>query len=112
MSADIADNSNLLKALVIKAEDARLMKNTRLMRRMYNELYDMNRDLLAEYMKRCNNHNQLLEALKQVNQMIQKAARLRVGRFKAEVVSACRAAIKTNNIQAVFKVIRAGRSNV
>ena len=43
-----------------------------------------------------------------VNQMIQKAARLRVGASKARVVAASRAAIKSNNMNALFKVLSTG----
>jgi hypothetical protein len=63
------------------------------------------------YAKRATNHTQLLEALKEVNQMIQKAARLRAGKHKAEVVAACRAAIQANNIAALFKIIQSGRAS-
>jgi len=78
------------------------------MRRAYSELYNQNAGLLGEYNKRANNHEQLLAALKEVNQMIQKAARLRVGAPKSRVVSACRAAIKANNIHSLFKIIKTG----
>ena len=44
------------------------------------------KELIGEYMKRSTNHELLLSSLKEVNHMIQKASRLRVGRFKAEVV--------------------------
>ena len=54
---------------------------------------------------------QLLEALKDVNQMIQKAAKLRAGKFKTEVIAACRAAIQANNISALFKIIQSGRAS-
>jgi hypothetical protein len=47
------------------------------MRKWYSQLYDINRDLIAGYKVRCNNHQELMETLKQVNQIIQKAARLR-----------------------------------
>ena len=50
----------------------------------------------------------LLGALKEVNHMIEKAARLRVGSAKARIVSACRAAIKANNIHSLFKIIKSG----
>ncbi len=66
------------------------------------------RDLIAEHGKRATNHRALLEALKEVNQMIQRAARLRVGGPKARVVTQCRAAIKNNNMAALFKIIRDG----
>ena len=47
------------------------------MRKWYSQLYDINRDLIAGYKIRCNNHQELMDTLKQVNQIIQKAARLR-----------------------------------
>merc|ERR1719162_2963204 len=73
MSAEMADSSNLAKTLVIKAEDARILEDIKSMRRAYAELYNQNAGLLGEYNKRANNHEQLLAALKEVNQMIQKA---------------------------------------
>jgi len=41
------------------------------------ELYNLNRDLINGYKIRCNNHEELLSCLRTVNQMIQKAGRLR-----------------------------------
>lgn len=47
------------------------------MRHWYRELYNLNKDLISGYKIRCNNHQELLNCLKQVNQTIQKAGRLR-----------------------------------
>lgn len=47
------------------------------MKTRYNELYDLNRDLINQYKIRCNNHTELLNNLKAVNQAIQRAGRLR-----------------------------------
>ena len=77
-------------------------------RKWSSQLYDINRDLVSQYKIRCNNHQQLMETLKEVNQIIQKAARLRIGRSKAMVISECRNSIKTNNINQLVKVIRTG----
>jgi Bardet-Biedl syndrome 2 protein len=68
----------------------------------------LNKELVGEYNKRAVNHQELLRALKEVNQMIQKAARLRVGDPKTQVVAACRKAIKDNNMQSLFKIVRVG----
>mmetsp|Transcript_51970 Transcript_51970/g.86425 ORF Transcript_51970/g.86425 Transcript_51970/m.86425 type:complete len:704 (+) Transcript_51970:55-2166(+) len=108
LTADAADTANLVKTLVIRAEDSRMLGDMILMRKIYQQLYDLNRDLISEHTKRANNHNELLASLKEVNQMIQKAARLRVGNAKARVVSACRNSIKSNNIHALFSIIRSG----
>jgi Bardet-Biedl syndrome 2 protein len=106
LTAEMADASNMAKTLVIKAEDARILGDIKAMRAAYAQLYSLNGELMAEYAKRANNHEQLLAVLKDVNHMIQKAARLRVGTAKARIVSACRAAIKANNIQSLFKIIK------
>mmetsp|Transcript_41527 Transcript_41527/g.81439 ORF Transcript_41527/g.81439 Transcript_41527/m.81439 type:complete len:719 (+) Transcript_41527:72-2228(+) len=109
LSADIADTSNLVKTLVIKAEDARMLNDVSIMNNSYAQLYELNRELLGEYTKRANNHAALLKALKDVNQMIQKAARLRMGEFKSRVVASCRKAVKANNTEQLFNVIKTGR---
>ncbi|PIK53964.1 putative Bardet-Biedl syndrome 2 protein-like [Apostichopus japonicus] len=110
LTAEMADHSNLIKSLVVRAEDARLMGDMRNMRRGYMELFDLNRDLINGYKVRCNNHQELLSCLKQVNQTIQKAGSLRVGKFKTQVVSQCRQAIKDNNVSALLKIIKTGAS--
>lgn len=152
MTADMADSSNLIKQLVIRAEDARMLGEITMMRKAYTQLHALNQDLIGEYRKRTSNHDQLLEvrakplclrqawhlldcacwpahssairprdqfvcpllavsaqALKEVNHMIQKAARLRVGQAKGRIVAACRNAIKSNNIHALFKIIQSGK---
>lgn len=53
------------------------------MKHWYRELYNLNKDLISGYKIRCNNHQELLNCLKQVNQTIQKAGRLR-GESKAD----------------------------
>ena len=47
------------------------------MRQGYLQLYNLNHDLINGYHMRCNNHEKLLECLKQVNQVIQRAGQLR-----------------------------------
>jgi Bardet-Biedl syndrome 2 protein len=47
------------------------------MRKWYSELHDVNTDLIRGYNSRCKNHQELLDALKQLNVIIQKAAQLR-----------------------------------
>ncbi|KAK3104019.1 hypothetical protein FSP39_023716 [Pinctada imbricata] len=110
LTAEMADHSNLIRSMVVRAEDARLMSDMKNMKKGYMELYNMNRDLINGYKIRCSNHQELLACLKQVNQVIQKAGRLRVGKYKTTVVSACRAAIKSNNVSALFKIIKSGAS--
>ena len=110
LTAEMADHSNLIRSLIIRAEDARLMGDIPGMMKGYTQLYDLNRDLITGYKLRCTNHMELLAHLKVVNQYIQRAGRLRVGPPKTQVIAACRAAIKGNNIDGLFKTIRLGSS--
>ncbi|KAG5848505.1 hypothetical protein ANANG_G00099150 [Anguilla anguilla] len=108
LTAAMADHSNHIRNMLVQAEDARLMGDMMTMKKRYIELYDLNRDLINEYKIRSNNHNALVTCLKSVNQAIQRAGRLRVGKPKNQVITACRDAIKSNNVNALFKVMRAG----
>ena len=109
-SADVAETSNVLKHLVIKAEDARILCSFPDMLRFYRQLMDLNRDLLTEHTKRTTTHEALLASLKTVNQMIQKAANLRIGHARTRLIAASRAVIKenTNNTHGLFRIIREG----
>jgi Bardet-Biedl syndrome 2 protein len=109
LSVDMADSANLVKSLVVKAEDARLQVNMPLMKNHYRELHDVNSALLSEYLQRSKNHEDLLEALKNVNNAIQAAARLRVGQAKSRVVAECRAAVKSNSTAVLLRVIEKGK---
>uniref|UniRef100_A0A5F5PNG2 Bardet-Biedl syndrome 2 protein homolog n=1 Tax=Equus caballus TaxID=9796 RepID=A0A5F5PNG2_HORSE len=111
LSADMADNSNLIRSLLVRAEDARLMRDMKTMKSRYMELYDLNKDLLNGYKIRCNNHTELLGNLKAVNQAIQRAGRLRVGKPKNQVITACRDAIRSNNINMLFRIMRVGTAS-
>ena len=104
----MAETSSTVKALVIKAEDARIMSNMPLMRRHYNQLYSLNSQLLGEYTVRKNNNAALMEALRDVNAMIKKASNLRFGPPRTRCVAEARAAIKANNVQQLISVITNG----
>ena len=157
LAADMADDSQRVKALIVRAEDSRLMVDMESTRRAYTELYALNNQLIGDlvtslllyhthtqtaypvnnsdlhptsqllpstvllfsllllciggYNVRAANHTGLLVALKEVNQMIQRAANLRVGKPKQNVIADCRAAVKTNNMPALTRIIRYGYEN-
>eukprot|EP00928_Gymnodinium_smaydae_P046709 TRINITY_DN31132_c0_g1_i1.p1 TRINITY_DN31132_c0_g1~~TRINITY_DN31132_c0_g1_i1.p1 ORF type:complete len:723 (-),score=166.02 TRINITY_DN31132_c0_g1_i1:61-2229(-) len=109
LTAEMADSSNLVKMLIVRAEDYRMLSDMTHLKQVFSNLQQTNNDLIAEYNKRANNHQQLLGQLKEVNLMIQKAAKLRLGNAKTRVVQACRSAIKKNNIHDLFNIIRTGQ---
>ena len=108
LTADMADSSNRVKALVVKCEDARQLGEMEVMRALYASLFHLNGELIGEYAKRSNNHVALLDALKSVNVMISRASNLRCGKAKARVVTECRAAIKANSFDALFNIVANG----
>nr|CAD7423098.1 unnamed protein product [Timema monikensis] len=77
LGAEMADHSGLIRSLVVRAEDARMMDNITKMRKWYSKLSEVNADLNHGYNIRFNNHTELVDALKEVNTIIQKAANLR-----------------------------------
>ena len=108
LTADMADDAQRIKALIIRAEDSRLMMDMDTMRRAYTELSGMNNQLVQSYNTRSQNHDTLLNALKEVNQMIQKASNLRLGKAKSRVVADCRAAVKNNQMQSLLRILKQG----
>jgi Bardet-Biedl syndrome 2 protein len=108
LTADMAEESQRMKALIIRAEDSRLMFDMENMRKAYTELSSMNNQMIMSYNIRQTNHENLLNALKDVNQMIQKASNLRLGKPKSRVVADCRSAVKQNDLQSLFRIIKHG----
>eukprot|EP00516_Mucochytrium_quahogii_P000978 CAMPEP_0203749128 /NCGR_PEP_ID=MMETSP0098-20131031/3800_1 /ASSEMBLY_ACC=CAM_ASM_000208 /TAXON_ID=96639 /ORGANISM=" , Strain NY0313808BC1" /LENGTH=801 /DNA_ID=CAMNT_0050638095 /DNA_START=282 /DNA_END=2684 /DNA_ORIENTATION=+ len=105
LGAEMADESHYIKTLIIKGEDARMLNDITNITQTYQELTGLNNQLIGEYNKRTNNQKQLLETLKNVNQIIQLGSKLRVGKPQAEIVQACRKAIKTMNISSLFHAL-------
>ncbi|OXA51473.1 Bardet-Biedl syndrome 2 protein [Folsomia candida] len=108
LGADISDQSGVIKTLLIRAEDARLIGDIKGMRKWYMQLHDANRNLINQHQIRCNMAENISESIKAVNQIIQKAARLRVGKPKANVITACRDALRVKNIEAISRIIKSG----
>jgi Bardet-Biedl syndrome 2 protein len=108
LTADMAEEAQRLKALIVKAEDSRILSDIASMRRAFTDLYSVNATLMAGYKSRSSNHQGLLAALKEVNLTIQRAANLRIGASKAHPGSESRAAVKANNMPALLRIIETG----
>ena len=107
------------------------------MRRWYAQLHEINRTLITQHQIRCTTNENMMESIKTVNQIVQRAARLRgklsastsllvqgkthhisfhelvcclclVGRPKANVITACREAIRMKKIDALNRIIKHG----
>jgi Bardet-Biedl syndrome 2 protein len=111
LAADMADESQLVKALIVRAEDSRLLADMKTMRKAYTQLYALNNQLISNYNLRANNHETLLSSLKEVNNMIQKVANLRVGKTKATLIADCRNAVKANDMEGLLLLLRQGNDS-
>lgn len=109
LSANIADVANNVKVSIVKAEDARVLHDMPLLKKVYASLQQDNGQIIAEYTKRQTNYEQLVRCLKEINLLINKASSLRIGADQARVVSLCRAAIKANNTHLLTQIIKTGK---
>lgn len=80
---------NNIKVLVVRAEDARILRNMKALKKQYARLSQENNALVAEFNQRNSNHTELLRCLKELNAFIQKGSNLR-GRRKCNISGKCK----------------------
>lgn len=93
ISANMADTASIVRGLLLRAEDCRLLRDYDGMRRWYQELQTLNRELVSDHRVRCQGHEELSRCVRMLNRGIERAAALRAGRHKAATVAACRQAL-------------------
>jgi Bardet-Biedl syndrome 2 protein len=108
LTTDMADAATIVKTLLGRAEDARLLGDMNAMKKSYAALYDVDRELLGENAKRISNYEELKLALKEVNTAIQQAGKLRIGPARAQLIADCRNALKENKVNSLMEIIRTG----
>jgi len=130
LQAEAASSATLLKNIVIRLEDARILENIDDMRKRLTQLKNINGDLIREHEIRLNSHRELAASLKELNIGVQRAARFRgnvfisqdhcsfyfvaivfilaVGKAASNAVARCRTAIQDENPKALALAIRHG----
>lgn len=108
LTTDMADAAAIVKTLLGRAEDARLLGDMVSMKKSYAALYDVDRELLGENAKRINNYEELKVALKEVNTCIQQAGMVRIGAARAQLIASCRNALKENQVNSLLEIVRTG----
>ncbi|XP_029051059.2 Bardet-Biedl syndrome 2 protein homolog [Osmia bicornis bicornis] len=108
LQAEAASETTLLKNIIIRLEDARILENVEEMRRRLVQLKNVNADLIREHEIRMKSYRELTMNLKELNLGVQRAARLRVGKSSSSTVARCRAAIQDENPKALTVAIRHG----
>uniref|UniRef100_A0A0R3RVV6 Bardet-Biedl syndrome 2 protein homolog n=1 Tax=Elaeophora elaphi TaxID=1147741 RepID=A0A0R3RVV6_9BILA len=108
LSATIAERSNSIKEMLVRAEDARTINQFRLMIKYYQKMHALNQAMIAEHKIRCSNHEELLKLLRNLNKIIEQGSRLRVGAPASRLISACRNAIVEEHFDMLQKIILFG----
>ena len=93
----VAQTSQIIKTLIVQAEDARILGDTGALKAVYQELASANRELLKHHTIRKNNNKTLTNALREMHEIIQCAARMRKGKFQTDVIKNARKALKMNS---------------
>ncbi|XP_055599661.1 Bardet-Biedl syndrome 2 protein homolog [Uranotaenia lowii] len=107
INSEIIDNVNQIKSHLIRAEDARYYNGDDVIK-YHNEMMNTNEDLVKNYKIRLVNTGEVQLALKRIHNILYSASKLRVGTFAASVISKFKDALKSNNIEAVLKIIELG----
>lgn len=129
LQAEAASDTTVLKNIIIRLEDARILENVEEMRKRLVQLKNVNMDLIKEHEIRMKSYRDLAANLKELNLGVQRAARLRgkpailffvsvnqgttpfldfilVGKNASNTVAHCRSAIQDNNPKALLLAIR------
>lgn len=77
LQAEAANETTLLKNIIIRLEDARILENIDEMRKRLVQLKNVNVDLIREHEIRMKSYKELTANLKELNLAVQNAARLR-----------------------------------
>ena len=96
-SANIAESINNAKVFVVKGEFSLMLGDMSSVKKNYSVVQQENGNLIGEYLKRRNNHEELLRCLKELKDYIRKISNLHIGSAKNQVVADCREAIKEKN---------------
>lgn len=78
------------------------------MRKHYALVAQENGSLIGEYIKRANNHSELVATLKDLNKMIKIASNLRLGEASKRVVALSRDSIRSQTLQKIQNIFEKG----
>ncbi|XP_077292762.1 BBSome complex member BBS2-like [Arctopsyche grandis] len=107
LDTDVAEQLQNIRHLITIADEKRSYDLSDMMT-CYGEIMGMNNDLIRGNNIRMSNHQEGANALKSINNIIQRGSRLRIGKFASTMVNNCRASIKDKNVEGLIKTIKTG----
>ncbi|OQV23575.1 Bardet-Biedl syndrome 2 protein-like protein [Hypsibius exemplaris] len=108
--ADIADRGAGIRAMLMKAEECKTLETWPEVKKYYMELHNQNKSILGDFRVQIEAHQKFTASLKSVSQLIDKAARLRVGTPKSDLFSKCRLAVQSRDVQLLVRLMEFGAS--
>lgn len=108
ISSEITDAMNNIKSMIVRGENARLLRRMGDVRRIYTEIMEENHKIYLEIEKRSRNTMVLNELLRYVGQMITMAANMRIGTARTRVSTLCRNAVKTKHFLSIATIMEKG----
>jgi Bardet-Biedl syndrome 2 protein len=109
-SANIAESMTNLKVQIVKAEASLMIEDVESMKKSYAVVQQENGALIGEYIKRSNNHQELVASLKELNSMIKNASNLRCGGAQKRVVALARECIRNSTYKGLQGIFMKGRA--
>ena len=107
-AANISESIQNLKVSVVKAEASLIIHDIENMRKNYAMVQQENGTLIGEYVKRANNHQELVATLKELNTMIRLSSSLRIGQASKRIVAQARDCIRTQSFQNIQNIFENG----
>ncbi|KAE9553532.1 hypothetical protein FO519_003281 [Halicephalobus sp. NKZ332] len=108
LQTDWADRMNVARECVIVAEDLFNIRYPALARKHYVRLAILNREMVAQHQLRSQARQNLLENVKVLTVAIEQHSRLRSGNAATKLVSECRNAISSENLNVIPKFLQNG----
>jgi hypothetical protein len=108
-AANIAESIQNLKVSVVKAEASLMISDISGMRKNYAQVHQQNGILVGEYIKRTNNHQDLVSNLKNLNNFIRFASNCRIGPPQKKLVADARACVKNQTLDLIPTIFRRGQ---
>lgn len=105
----MADSMASLRQLLGLAEETRALGQLSAMKLVYTDVLEGNRDVMAEHQKRKNNVEEGKRTVREVNEWIRQAARLRrLPEERKAFVNACQTALRENDFGRLIDMVTKG----
>ncbi|MCQ2817668.1 MAG: hypothetical protein MJ252_10425 [archaeon] len=105
---NMTEITTFIKDIFVRAEDNRLLGNFKTFKDYFNKINLKNLELLDEFEKRTQSYADLLNDLKQMNEIIQNFANLKAGKYKNQMVNKCRDCIRKKNYALLMRILSTG----